>query len=162
MKDHLCLKEFIIKCESILKGRAGGWVVSGKGGKVSGDWQCQCIGGWRVCWGCAGDALAWERADCVGSRDGKNLGLPACVLQWYHRLLEASSLLSALSAPSLSEAGSVDLHLPPTGLSCCFISAFLQCAPRSSWAMSPLCGEVFVKARGCEVAAGVGGLSESC
>lgn len=42
-------------------------------------------------------------------------------------------------------------------LSCRFISTFLQCAPRSSWAMSPLCGEVLVKARGCEVSAGVEG-----
>lgn len=71
-----------------------------------------------------------------------------------------SFMLSALSAPSLGDGGSVDLHVTPIGLSC--VSTFLPCAPRSSWAMSPRSGEVLVKAVGCEVAAGVAGLSGSC
>lgn len=69
-------------------------------------------------WGCAGGAPGLGKGRLHGgSRDGKNPGLPEYILQWCHRLLEASSLLSTLSTPSLGEAGSVDLHLPPAGLS---------------------------------------------
>lgn len=93
------------------KGRPGGWVVPGKGGKGSGD-QSQELEDDGQSWGCPGDTLAWQRAAWVWSMDGKNLGLPECVLQWCHRLLEVSSLLSA---PSPGEAGSV--NLPLAGLS---------------------------------------------
>ena len=66
-----------------------------------------------LCWGCSG----LGEGKLCGEQWWEEPAVARMCPAWCHRLLEVASLLSTLSAPSLGEAGSVDLHLPPAGLS---------------------------------------------
>lgn len=135
----------------VLEGRKGQWgsavpvhcrMVSKAGAVPKMLWpekgQTECGAGMARSWDCL-------NASCSGVIGCCHLSCPLC-----------------LHLPWVKLGQQVFIFHPLGYLSCRFISTFLQCAPRSSWAMSPLCSEVLVKARGCEVAVGVGGLSESC
>jgi len=81
IKDHLCPKGFIIKWKHPQR---EGWELGCIWEGRKRWWRLAVPVHWRMVGkgqGCAGDVLAWERANCVGSSGGKNPPLPECALR---------------------------------------------------------------------------------
>lgn len=146
------------------KGGLGGWVVSGKGGRGGGDGQCQCSGGWwarlGLCWGCSGlgkGKLCGEE----GWQEHRIARMhPAVVSQAAGSVISAVRSVCTFPGWSWVSGSSSSTHWD--------IWAVISLAHSSSACpgapgQCPLCAVKYLsKLRGCEVAVGVGGLSESC